>query len=105
MPFEQVWERICHELAPPKLVRNWTAANGHIGRDFIARQGGSSIVCVLASGIERRVPRKDFQAVDDLWPTYVIGQTPRREIVSKTYHSKYIISILREFLDNDILRA
>jgi len=96
--FEQVWERLRRELASPQVIRNWTRHSGYLGQDFTAQQSGSHVLCVLPSGKELQVPKRDFEAVYQMWLGYLAGRVSRREVCDETYYSKYVISILHQFL-------
>ena len=101
MPFEQVWNRLCHELALPRVVRNWTVDSDYIGRgDFTAQMSGNHIVCVLTSHSEIQVPKKDFETVYEMWSGYLSREIPRYRIRDVTRHSKYIISVFHQFLES-----
>jgi hypothetical protein len=41
---------------------------------------------------------RDFEAVYELWLGYLVGKVSRREVCEVTYYSKYVISILHQFL-------
>jgi hypothetical protein len=103
MPFEQVWDTLCRELASPKKIRNWTVYWGHIGRgDFTAQaEDDTHIVCTLISGSKVEVPQDDFEVVYQVWSQYLSRKTPRYMVRDMTRHSKYIISILHHFLMPD----
>ena len=98
--FEEIWNLLCHELALPKAIRNWTVYSGYIGRgDFTAQANGDHVVCILSSRSEIRVPKEDFEKVHEMWSGYLSRKTPRHIIRDVTRHSKYIISIFHQFLE------
>lgn len=98
MPFEQVWELLYGELASSKEVFNWTRDKGYFGENFAAQWEGSYILCTLPSSREIRVPQDDFEKVYKMWLGYVRERIPRKNIRDVTFYSKYIISILHQFI-------
>jgi len=99
MPFDQVWDLLNRELASPTPVVNWTAFSGELERgNFTAQMAGDEVICALSSGSEIRIPREDFATVHAMWPQYVSGEVPRHAIRDVTRNSKYVISILHQFL-------
>jgi hypothetical protein len=96
--FEQIWADLRRELASPQVIRNWTRDSGYLGQNFTAQQAGDHVLCVLPAGKELRVPKGDFEVVYELWPGYLAGQIRRVDVREVTYYSKYVISILHQFL-------
>jgi hypothetical protein len=52
------------------------------------------VVDVPTAAKLQSIPRKDFEAVYDLWDPYVRGSTPRKTFTPLTRYSKYVISTL-----------
>lgn len=97
MEFSDVWLAVQSRLHTGEKVRNWTAAKGFLGDDFL-------ICCVDASHIEvdspnaetiQRVSKKDFEVMYNNWTAYCSGGISRQALVKLTRVSKYTMSVLR----------
>ena len=91
------WEWVRGRLQVGTMVRNWTAANGYIGRgDFSITEVGPDYVEVDLGGTNRRPVRADdFRKVGEFWTAYCAGQLPRHELRDRpNMNTKYVISIL-----------
>ncbi len=59
IPFEEFWKLLLKKIETPTLIRNWTAYNGYIGEDFIARKYSDSVIeCIITNGGHNTFPRK-----------------------------------------------
>ena len=90
------WTRVRGQLQPGTTVRNWTAASGYIGSDFVVAEVGSDHVRVdLGGGRMRRVAAGDFGTVGHCWADYCAGELRRDQIRDHpNVNTKYVISIL-----------
>lgn len=98
-----IWPTIRSSLRSGAAIRNWTAAKGHYGEDFVVKDVTTGYVVVAAPGAksEQRVPQEDFEAVHRVWPQYCAGAVQRQQLRDKTRFSKYVISILHHLSRQD----
>jgi hypothetical protein len=96
MDFEKLWQRLQHELTSGTVVSNWTAAKGYLGDSFTIVAVRDDRVAVDSPGAKnvQMVPRRDFEAVYEVWKDYLADRIPRYALRDLTRFSKYIISIL-----------
>jgi hypothetical protein len=97
---EEVWTHISRELTVPQQIRNWTVFSGYLTKgDFVARWDDDQVVCTLKTSSVIHVPHDDFETVWQIWDAYLRGRFQRHAMTKMTRHSKYIISILHQCLD------
>jgi hypothetical protein len=67
-----LWKTVTEHLTSGATVRNWTAAKGYFGEDFVVKSIEPDHLVVAAPGAEneQHVPRKDFELVDKVWGGY-----------------------------------
>jgi hypothetical protein len=96
MSFEELWQKLQGELTPGVVVSNWAADKGHLGDSFTIVAVHDNRVAVDSPGAKntQTVPRRDFEAVYEVWPGYRDGRVPRYVLRDLTRFSKYIISII-----------
>lgn len=97
MKFSEVWQRIGVSIAPGTKVRNWTAAKGYLGDQFVILKVGTDHVEVDPPGAEttHRVRKRDFEYMHSNWADYCAGPVKRKALVKHTRVSKYTMSILK----------
>jgi hypothetical protein len=65
--------------------------------------GAAVIVTSDRIAKERRISKGDFERIFALWPDYKVGAIRRRELVTRSQNTTYIISLLhwRETLKSE----
>jgi hypothetical protein len=93
-----LWKTVTEHLTSGATVRNWTAAKGYFGEDFVVKSIEPDHLVVAAPGAEneQHVPRKDFELVDKVWGGYCSGAVKRQQLRDMTRFSKYVVSILHQ---------
>ena len=96
MAFADTWSALQTRLPVGATIQNWTAHSGVVGEAFTVESVGQDAIVVNVPGAvaPQSVRRADFEAVYDLWGSYVGGATPRQALTPLTFYSKYVISIL-----------
>jgi hypothetical protein len=96
MSFEQVWSTLNAKCLPPQKIRNWTVLKGNLGdiMTVVGLSGNYVEVDTLGAQTIQMVPKKDFEAVFNVWKAYKANRVTRQEICTMTRFSKYVISIL-----------
>lgn len=95
----EMWSLLQRELREPTTIRNWTRDSGYLRGDFVAHAKPHTVACLLPKGTTVYVPRTDFERVYGIWNQYCAGEIPRHYLRDEvTRHSKYIITILYQFL-------
>jgi hypothetical protein len=95
--FEKMWDYLQSNLEPGTQIRNWTVLKDYFGDDMIIVKVNPNHIDVdppQAKNLQV-VPKKDFGKVWDVWSNYKRRITLRKELAEMTRYSKYIISILR----------
>jgi hypothetical protein len=100
MPSADIWRTVTESVAPGDTIRNWTAAKGYLGDDFVVKSISSGHIVIEAPGAEneQRVAKKDFDLVYGVWGGYCSGAVQRQQLRDATRFSKYVVSILHHVL-------
>ena len=94
MEFESIWLNLRMQLREDQEIRRWSQLRGYTGgTPFRIDNISDDFVKVEISTGIRRIPKKDFENVYDVWGEYLDGKMLRSEIRDMTRHSTYIISI------------
>ena len=92
--FESIWLKLETQLQEDQEIRRWSQHRGYTGgTPFRIDNISDDFVKVEISTGIRRIPKKDFENVYDVWDGYIHGNIKRSEITDMTWHSTYIISI------------
>jgi hypothetical protein len=92
---DNAWDEVRREVSAGDLIKNWTAAKGYYGEDFVVEDVGAySLEVRLGSDSIRTVTARDFDVVSPHWDDYCAGHFPRGDFTPLTMNSKYVISIL-----------
>ena len=68
------------------------------GEEFGALHKGGTLWCETATTNKLRpVSQAEVRKVYELWPDYVAGRTPRKEIRDLMHNSVWIIALLKQF--------
>lgn len=97
MTFDQAWSAMRAKLKPGQVIPNWTQLKGELGDTFCIAEVDPLAISVDTPGADliQRVPKKDFEAVAEIWAGYKAGTVRRKRTSDATRYSKYIISIMR----------
>ncbi len=97
MTFERTWSTIRAKLKPGQVIPNWTQFKGELGDTFTIVEVKSDLIAVETPRTDaiQKVPRRDFEAVAEIWAGYRAGSVKRELMTPLTRYSKYIISIMR----------
>lgn len=97
MDFASAWVHIQSGISPGTKIRNWTAAKGYLGDDFLIVRVESNHAEVMAPNAEtiQRVSKRDFEYMFTNWGDYCAGKIKRQTLVKQTRVSKYTMSILK----------
>jgi len=103
IPFDDFWGNLQTGLKTPQKITNWTIKKGVTGDSFTAKvKNNQYITCVLPSGSDQHIPKKDFQLIYDNWNDYVSERIQRIDLVhgdiGNSRFTKYTISIIHHFL-------
>lgn len=96
MAFLDTWTALQASLRNGTVIPNWTVQRGDTGEPFTVTVISDNFMLVDAPSAEslQRVPRADFEKIDDRWDDYTHSGLPRSNLLPLTHYSKYIISIL-----------
>lgn len=102
--FEEIWEAI-RSIPAGTRIGNWTQHKGRTGEPFIVSSAsGDAVAFDVPSAKHEQIARKyEFELVWALWDDYRTGKVARSEIVRLTFHSKYIISVLKHLEEEGVL--
>ena len=94
MRFQHAWGELIARLATSQEIPNWSRDSGLLGEPFRAVAASKAVVIDApgARGLQT-VGMDEFREVFDLWPGYLAGAVPRRQVRDTTRFSKYIISL------------
>lgn len=97
MNFPETWLRIRSALVPGSKIRNWTAAKGYLGDEFLIVRIEPNHLDVNSPNAEtiQRVAKRDFEYMFVNWQDYCAGRLNRQALVAHTRVSKYTMSILK----------
>lgn len=89
--FQKCWDEITARLSSVPKLHHWSAAGRAKGAFAVSDIGPDGIVVKTSKGL-RFVPRKDFESIFPLWPTYR-DQKLQRHKLSFCVNSTYVISV------------
>ncbi len=94
--FDSVWSWLQGNLKSGQAVKNWTASGKYLGdtMKIVGVRSGYIEVNPPNAACTQMVPKKDFMKVWEVWSDYKSGKLPRSAIGEKIRYTKYIISIL-----------
>ena len=98
--FDNFWSELTSILNMPQKISNWTKDNGFIGDDFRAQhKDRNSISCILDSGKVIKVPQVEFHEMYKKWGDYISGRLQRSDLRDQSHFTKYVISIIHQYLN------
>jgi hypothetical protein len=94
--FTVVWGEIRRQLSIGTEIRNWSYDSGYTGKVTHIQDKNYDEIVVTSEGIngKRRISRREFEKLFELWDRYRAGHIPRDEIQEVSRNSTYILSIL-----------
>ena len=98
MRFGDFWNKLQTQLYPGRTIRNWTAANGYLGDEFIVSSvsmTGIKIESPNAKNIQN-IAKNELEIMFNNWGDYCSGQLQRQQFRDLTRFSKYTISIIKD---------
>ncbi|NWG10445.1 hypothetical protein HXY33_01650, partial [Candidatus Bathyarchaeota archaeon] len=101
------WSELTSWLSHRQHIINWTAKSGEIGENFEAvHAGGNYVIVYPKSALHvQRVPKNDFKIIYEKWDEYAAELIARSYFVkgpiAHTRFSKYIISIIHQYLNSE----
>jgi len=103
MDFESVWSTLQEKLKADTKIKNWTAYRGYLGDSMKIISVRTDCIELDAPGAinTQRIPKVDFMRVWDVWADYKSQKVKRYELRDMTRYSKYIISILHWYEDDE----
>ena len=89
------FNEIKKNLSEGQTIKNWTILKGYFGEDFdIVQISDNRITVNPFSASLRTVTAKDFIKIAEIWDDYLTMKIRRKNIMTLTHNSKYVISIL-----------
>ncbi len=102
-PFETVWVYLQSNLQGGMEIDNWTAFRAYLGdkmRVVSVRDGYIEVYPPKAINTQI-IPKNDFERAWKVWAGYKSRQVKRYELRDMTRFSKYIVSILHWYEENE----
>ncbi len=91
--FNNYWQTLQTGLKGGQKIKSWTVANRTRTTFKILKVQPESIIVAPQDGMERKIPRRDFERVFEVWEAHKSRDKPRHEL-GFTHHSTYIITLL-----------
>jgi len=91
--FSQYWTAIQTKLKAGQPMPSWSVAKRATSTFHILKVDSEGVIVAPQDGDPRRVPKRDFERVFEVWPDYKAKKVQRHEL-GFTQHSTYIITLL-----------
>ena len=94
--FNGVWHEIRQRLSRGMEIRNWGYDRGYTGNasQIVDVNYDEIVVTGEKTNGKRRIARRDFEKVFEVWDRYRVGLLPRDAVTKISRNSTYIFSIL-----------
>ena len=101
--YDLIWARLMELLEPGTKIANWTAFSGHLGDYMSITDVSLKAIRVYSPGAKHivSVPKSEIRTVWLVWDDYKAQRLRRSELAEMTRFSKYAISILHWFEEQE----
>ena len=97
---ENYYHIIRKHLSEGDIVQNWTVLKGHTGEDFVVEDIQYDRLTIKKPDDKTLTIRSnEFDAFGEYWNDYKKGLVRRKDIMQRTFYSKYLISIFHKVFD------
>ncbi len=98
MKFDEFWKKLQSQLYSGLTIRNWTAAKGYLGDEFIVASISSDVIIVESPNAInlQNISKGDFEIMFNNWEEYCSGRLQRQHLRDQTRFSKYTMSIIKQ---------
>ena len=90
--FHNYWDMIQVRLSRGQSIKSWSVAGRSHSTFGIVRVEPECITVAPQNGKARKVPKREFERVFQVWSAYKAGK--QRHELGFTQHSTYIITLL-----------